>query len=533
MVALAIAPLSQVKAAGRLVEALASLGLDSVATVYAHGFTDRWPVLTSSLRAHLRGPPPAEDWERSATSTLWWEEQTIAGVLITHVEIASIEGQLSWDGIKADGNNLFRSGSFAPAAEAYSRALRRVEGVSSLVQLLCNRAAALMQLDRPDSALMDATASLILDPCNIKAWYRRASALHKLERNVEALAACTRAKQLLQAGGRDGEAFTRLASTIAEAQKSAATPRAPPSVSTAQQKALLDEMHERSGVIKKDVADAGQLAMFSSMLSLLPESAQTKMFGSKIAPMPPFHLELAKHRGWPKGVDAQWARGYLNHVFEQVRCPLLPLSACAGTHACFLTLILIVSQSRLLPYVMESVYSKEDFEFPQADILKRANGQPARLEWLMSGPKVGTICSAVGTTGYPQFLRQPFTNQAYRKELLSRGTVHVAVGFVDLGTLLACDLGAAPEGREPSPLRFVGVELSAFAIAKSLVIWQMISDAADGQGCALSVLQVWFSATWERRTEAAFRCTADPPPPRPRPPPPRPRLPTPPLPPPS
>ena len=41
---------------------------------------------------------------------------------------------------------------------------------------------------------------------------------------------------------------------------------------------------------------------------------------------------------------------------------------------------------------------------------------------------------------YPYFLRQPFTNQAYRKELLSLGTVHVAVGFVDLGVLLSCEL---------------------------------------------------------------------------------------------
>ena len=190
------------------------------------------------------------------------------------------------------------------------------------------------------------------------------------------------------------------------------------------------------------------------------------------------------HCGWPKGVDIEWAKSHLHFVFEQ----------CSS-----------------LPYSMQLGFSGETFEFQPEDLLKRANGQPARLKWLLSNKelKFGDVMpeELVGTITYPQFLRQPFTNQAYRQELLSLGTVHVAVGFVDLGVLLSCDVGEAPKGRT-GPLRFVGVELSCFAVAKSLAIWQMIKDAANSKTSADAILQVWFSSTWLPSTHDSFRSAA-------------------------
>ena len=47
-------------------------------------------------------------------------------------------------------------------------------------------------------------------------------------------------------------------------------------------------------------------------------------------------------------------------------------------------------------------------------------------------------------------------------------TIHVTVGFVDLGILFATTL--APSA---SLLRFIGIETSAYAVAKSLVLYEI------------------------------------------------------------
>ncbi len=55
------------------------------------------------------------------------------------------------------------------------------------------------------------------------------------------------------------------------------------------------------------------------------------------------------------------------------------------------------------------------------------------------------------------------------------GTTHVAVGFNDLGILLTCDLREAPHEQPfPKALRFVGLDGSAFSVAKSLVVAEML-----------------------------------------------------------
>jgi tetratricopeptide (TPR) repeat protein len=477
-VALTIDPL-QVKAAGRLVDALSALGLDEVAKTYAQGFVERWPELKSYLQTHLWGARHS-DWSRVAAETLWWENDIVSAVLFIQPELADKYKDVRWDQLKALGNDLFRSGSFNGAAKVYSHALAYVDGVDVLVKLLCNRAAAAMKDENHLSALTNATASLVLDPSNVKSWYRRASALSELDMKKVGLAACTHAIKLLKAQGKNNLAFVPLIKAMTEAET--ASSQMSPQISTAEQKKMLKEIKDREA--KKGCMGTQQLLMLNLIMNLTPEAVKIELFGHKILPMPPFPLELAKHRGWPKGVDIEWAKSHLHFVFEQ----------CSS-----------------LPYSMQLGFSGETFEFPPEDLLKRANGQPARLKWLLSNKelKFGDVMpeELVGAITHPQFLRQPFTNQAYRQELLSLGTVHVAVGFVDLGVLLSCDVGEAPKGRT-GPLRFVGVELSCFAVAKSLAIWQMIKDAANSKTSADAILQVWFSSTWLPSTHDSFRSAA-------------------------
>lgn len=102
----------------------------------------------------------------------------------------------------------------------------------------------------------------------------------------------------------------------------------------------------------------------------------------------------------------------------------------------------------------------------------------------------------------------------------------MAVGFVELGYLLTAELrdgktGAGAlqqlaalgsqlgdEGSSPEALRFVGIESSPYAVAKSLVIWQMLKQTPAASSVASSlhlvaVMQAWFSTTWVSGTRAA------------------------------
>jgi len=82
------------------------------------------------------------------------------------------------------------------------------------------------------------------------------------------------------------------------------------------------------------------------------------------------------------------------------------------------------------------------------------------------------------------------------------GTTHVAVGFVDLGMLLAADLGSPPSILCSGPLTFLGIDLSAYTVAKTLVVWEMIKqtpnkDPIQREAQMRYVAQVWYSTTLE------------------------------------
>ena len=109
---------------------------------------------------------------------------------------------------------------------------------------------------------------------------------------------------------------------------------------------------------------------------------------------------------------------------------------------------------------------------------------------------------------YPTIFRHSFSNQAYRSEILHKGTTHVAVGFVDLGVLLAADLaGSFVDRSESKPLNFVGVEQSPYSVAKTLVIWEMLeqisshSNPEHQKRHLRNVAQVWFSAIWDEERD--------------------------------
>jgi hypothetical protein len=99
----------------------------------------------------------------------------------------------------------------------------------------------------------------------------------------------------------------------------------------------------------------------------------------------------------------------------------------------------------------------------------------------------------------------------------------VAVGFVDLGILLASELqggearatasAAAPSFPPSNPaeehLRFVVVEASDYSVAKTLVVWEMLRQSPPRSHpeyhphLRAVLLQAWFRTTWTAGTPPA------------------------------
>ena len=143
---------------------------------------------------------------------------------------------------------------------------------------------------------------------------------------------------------------------------------------------------------------------------------------------------------------------------------------------------------------------------------------PKSVKWYFDGPrKVGDVFRDRGTRiemYAGALITASFSNHPVSTvDVLKFGTTHVAVGFVDLGVLLDSNLVNAEEGptfgidREFKPLHFHGYESSAYAVAKSSIVWEMIASGGARVG-ASEVVQVWFSAVWTKQATLAFLATA-------------------------
>jgi serine/threonine-protein phosphatase 5 len=86
--------------------------------------------------------------------------------------------------IKAKGNDFFVKGDFFNAEQTYTQALEMFD--QNNVLLLTNRSAARLGLDNYIGALEDADKAVSLDPKWTKAYFRKATALEKLNRPKEA-----------------------------------------------------------------------------------------------------------------------------------------------------------------------------------------------------------------------------------------------------------------------------------------------------------------------------------------------------------
>jgi hypothetical protein len=252
----------------------------------------------------------------------------------------------------------------------------------------------------------------------------------------------------------------------------------------------LEERRSMTSLLQsKTSLDVNQLGMFRTIVesSLTPEM-QIKAYGRTIDPMPDFRAELLqKGGGFPLGVDPGWADHFLRDSFEHAYA---------------------------LPHRFELFFKQKDWEAEPRYVLKRlGTSDPAKLEWYFSKAVPGSIFGKRKANPYTALVRHSFSNQAYRKEVLHQGTTHVAVGFVDLGMLFAANLNRSPSRGSDEPLRFIGVDMSAYSVAKAHVVWELLRQAPSPTESPpqswttylRQVLQVWYSASWGEGTFEAVK----------------------------
>jgi hypothetical protein len=249
--------------------------------------------------------------------------------------------------------------------------------------------------------------------------------------------------------------------------------------STNQLKLERDKMDEIVNGNSEDSTDVDMMAMMRQMTSMfLSKQQQIQIFGREIDPMPDYRAEVMQAGGFPVGVDHKWAHDRLRIRYEH---------------------------SSTLPHMMELQFKHPNYEPEGKDILRRLRTNDlVKLCWYFDSSRPGSIYKNHKANPYSTCVRHNYSNQAYRKEKLSQGRTHVAVGFVDLGILMAADLQDGD-----SPLRFIGVDQSSFAVAKTLVIWELLKHTPDSSQerdqHLVGIMQVWFSSTWTAYTQTAVR----------------------------
>ncbi|KXZ52930.1 hypothetical protein GPECTOR_8g306 [Gonium pectorale] len=376
---------------------------------------------------------------------------------------------------KETGNALFAEGRWDEALERYREAVRSLVESLPAAALLADLAACGLQSAQPRQALAAATAAAVLQPGNAKAHHRRAQAALALGWFWEA-------------------------TTANRVGLDSADPR-----DTAGVEAL------RAMCVRFFTAVFSQDDVAAKLARLKSDAPLEWAALQKDERVPPFHKEFSRAGRWPPLCKAEECGSRLWEAYElcvSMSSHLLSMTHMRGTD------LLELMMRRGSGYDPSTFQSFANFAGPAIPM------PPLKAPPPQASAGSATTCGGAGDgPGVPH---------------TAGPRVHVAVAFVDLGTLAAAvDLPewdehveaavreparqqqpqAAPSGRaaacSPPPpptaplLRWVGYEASPHCVAKALVLERMMR--VGGPAATEHVLQVWYSSVWTRGTDAAFR----------------------------
>lgn len=202
--------------------------------------------------------------------------------------------------------------------------------------------------------------------------------------------------------------------------------------------------------------------------------------------IPKFHKEYPKIRGWPQAA-------------EKYKCQdLLSISHKCATN---------INGHRIY---LESDRYKID------DVVQKRIGVPIlpeRAGWYLKqrddgrrnvdhNPwQIDTLCDDlkdISPIYNPQVFHSFSNSPCPLKLTLNQANTHVAIGFCDLRQLTVCEIDTDSVHK---PIHIVAIDMSAYAIAKSMVIFQMLKNHSIA---CQSILEVWYSATWTQLTAKDF-----------------------------
>uniref|UniRef100_A0A7S1G8S4 Uncharacterized protein n=1 Tax=Bicosoecida sp. CB-2014 TaxID=1486930 RepID=A0A7S1G8S4_9STRA len=95
----------------------------------------------------------------------------------------------SWEAFKTAGNDFYKASKFESAVDSYTQAVECADiGEADKATIICNRAQCRLMLKDYEKAVEDANLVLAVQADNVKALFRRASALEALGKKEDALA---------------------------------------------------------------------------------------------------------------------------------------------------------------------------------------------------------------------------------------------------------------------------------------------------------------------------------------------------------
>ena len=387
---------------------------------------------------------------------------------------SSGEAQLSASDLKARGNErfkegAFREGAFDDAVRLYVLAVAALDTAHSVALILSNRSVCYLQLDQPAAALANAIATICCAPALAKGHVRRAAALLHMGKWPEAHAAVE-----------DGLALNPADVPLKELQKQIADAARADAVSVGRGgdyvlKDRLKKLHQSGNYVSERVfkreenEDAMGASSLSNMNGMIQMCASMAKARGKSLPtgfclderVPPFHTEFSTRGLWPAACDVSACQEKLVVAYENARAAAFHLSA----------------------LVMD-----RDMVTPDKYLIKRLGSNCSRiLDWY-SGASSGDVNTNPLIGIYDPRQLHTYSNAVNRKEMMTRGTCSVSIGFVDLAFLREADFDSLDNGTGVT--RWVGYEASPYCVAKSIVIATMLLQRAPVD----AVLQVWYSA---------------------------------------
>ncbi|GMF42793.1 unnamed protein product [Phytophthora fragariaefolia] len=375
-------------------------------------------------------------------------------------------------------------------------------------------------LPYPEAALLNSTVAGIIDPLNYKAWTRRVRCLQCLRYSeeeciaeLESIRSNVVSKTLLPATDRLVALQNWINSDIQHRSKHVAIAEAAPQVSqipTHVQQEQRDALSPESisATVWKPTtmeehllsSEDNDIDAYIAQIEAFVNATHCALAVSKSNPnrqrqeLPPemqmflehsppqIHKEFPKQRGWPTGIDPVFARKVLYRAYLDASCnPWIKATSIRDGQFFQINTLAIMLKRWHGTAALQMLHDKADC-LRYGDIVDYREVEKDVLP------------------AYDARIRSNFANNPNRAEVYVFGTTHIAIGFNDFSSLLAATL--RDELKNDMPLRFVGFEMSEFAVAKCKVVARMLGSPDISIS---SVMEVWLSSTWSKTTLDDFR----------------------------